>query len=250
MKITFLGTGTSTGIPQIGCKCTVCQSTNELDKRMRASAMIEIDGKRIVIDAGPDFRAQMLKHKVNSVDAILVTHEHYDHIGGMDDVRPLGLVDVYAEIRVLNQIRNSMPYCFSTSKYPGVPRLELHSIDENKFTVHNIDIEPIRILHAKLPILGYRIQNFAYITDLKTIGETSLEKLKNLDLLVINALRKEIHISHITLDEAIALAQKIGAKKTYFTHFSHDIGLHNEVTTLLPPNIYMAYDGLVIHQKY
>ena len=246
MKITFLGTGTSTGVPQIGCKCKVCQSGHPYDKRMRASAMIEIDNKRIVIDAGPDFRAQMLQHNVDNIVAILITHEHYDHVGGIDDVRPFGLVDIYAEQRVLNQIKTVMPYCFSTSKYPGVPQIELHCIDENRFSIHNIDIQPIRIMHAHLPIWGFRIANFAYITDLKTIPESSIAQLQNLDVLTINALRIEQHISHINLDEAIALAQKIGARKTYFTHFSHDLGLHSEVAKNLPENIYLSYDGLTV----
>ena len=246
MKITFLGTGTSTGIPQIGCKCKVCQSGHPYDKRMRASAMIEIDNKRIVIDAGPDFRAQMLQHNVDNIMAILITHEHYDHVGGIDDVRPFGLVDIYAEQRVLNQIKTVMPYCFSTSKYPGVPQIELHCIDENNFSIHHIDIQPIRIMHAQLPILGFRIANFVYITDLKTIPKNSITQLQNLDVLTINALRIEQHISHINLDEAIALAQKIGARKTYFTHFSHDLGLHSEVAKNLPENIYLSYDGLTV----
>lgn len=244
MKITFLGTGTSTGVPQIGCKCKVCQSTNPHDKRLRASAMIEVNNKRIIIDAGPDFRAQMLQHKVDSIDAILITHEHYDHVGGIDDVRPLGLVDIYAEQRVLNQIKTVMPYCFSTSRYPGVPRIELHAIDENAFDIVGLQIQPIRIMHAQLPILGFRIANFAYITDLKTIPESSIAQLQNLDVLVLNALRIEQHISHINLDEAIALAQEIGAQRTYFIHFSHDLGLHCEVEAKLPPNIFLSYDGL------
>ncbi len=244
MKITFLGTGTSTGVPQIGCKCKVCQSAHPHDKRLRASAMIEVENKRIVIDAGPDFRAQMLQHKVDSIDAILITHEHYDHVGGIDDVRPFGLVDIYAEQRVLNQIRTVMPYCFSTSRYPGVPRIELHTIDENAFDIEGLQIQPIRIMHAQLPILGYRIANFAYITDLKTIPESSIAQLQNLDVLVLNALRIEQHISHINLDEAIALAQKIGARRTYFIHFSHDLGLHSDVERSLPDNIFLSYDGL------
>jgi phosphoribosyl 1,2-cyclic phosphate phosphodiesterase len=244
MKITFLGTGTSTGVPQIGCKCKVCQSAHPHDKRLRASAMIEVENKRIVIDAGPDFRAQMLQHKVDSIDAILITHEHYDHVGGIDDVRPFGLVDIYAEQRVLNQIKTVMPYCFSTSRYPGVPKIELHCIDDNAFDIDGLQIQPIRIMHAQLPILGYRIANFAYITDLKTIDESSIAQLQNLDVLVLNALRIEQHISHINLDEAIVLAQKIAARRTYFIHFSHDLGLHSEVERSLPDNIFLSYDGL------
>lgn len=246
MNLLFLGTGTSTGVPQIGCTCKVCTSNNEKDKRLRASVLITIKNKKILIDCGPDFRQQLLQNKVDTISAVLLTHEHYDHVSGLDDLRPLGTAEVYAEKKVLTKIKEIMPYCFGENKYPGVPSINLHKIDENEFYVEDIKIQPIRIMHAKLPILGYRIGNIAYLTDVKTIGNESYEQLKKLDVLVINALRIEKHISHISLDEAIEIAQKIGAKETYFTHISHDMGLHDAVNPTLPANIQIAYDGMTI----
>jgi len=246
MNLLFLGTGTSTGVPQIGCTCKVCTSNNEKDKRLRASVLITIKNKKILIDCGPDFRQQLLQNKVDTISAVLLTHEHYDHVSGLDDLRPLGTAEVYAEKKVITKIKEIMPYCFGENKYPGVPSINLHKIDENEFYVEDIKIQPIRIMHAKLPILGYRIGNIAYLTDVKTIGNESYEQLKKLDVLVINALRIEKHISHISLDEAIEIAQKIGAKETYFTHISHDMGLHDAVNPTLPANIQIAYDGMTI----
>jgi len=246
MNLLFLGTGTSTGVPQIGCTCKVCTSNNEKDKRLRASVLITIKNKKILIDCGPDFRQQLLQNKVDTISAVLLTHEHYDHVSGLDDLRPLGTAEVYAEKKVITKIKEIMPYCFGENKYPGVPSINLHKIDENEFYVEDIKIQPIRIMHAKLPILGYRIGNIAYLTDVKTIGNESYEQLKKLDVLVINALRIEKHISHISLDEAIEIAQKIGAKETYFTHISHDMGLHDAVNPTLPANIQIAYDGMII----
>ena len=247
MELLFLGTGTSTGVPQIGCKCDVCTSTNPKDKRLRASVLITKDKARILIDSGPDLRQQLLSNNINQLSAVLLTHEHYDHIGGLDDLRPLGNSDIYAEERVLKTIQLNMPYCFREKKYPGVPLINLHEIDETIFKVNNIDVQPIRVMHEKLPILGFRIENLAYLTDVKTIDDKSFELLKNLDVLVINALRKDYHFSHLSLEEALNMAEKIGAKKTFFTHMSHDMGLHENINDILPKHIQLTYDGLKIN---
>lgn len=247
MNITFLGTGTSTGVPQLGCTCNVCRSENMKDKRLRNSAIISVDDKQFLIDAGPDLRQQLITNNINQVTAILLTHEHYDHVGGLDDVRPLGQTNIYAEKNVLEAIERNMPYCFGTFKYPGVPKMNLNQIDEQPFEIRGIKITPIRVMHARLPILGYRIGDIAYLTDVKSINEIEFEKMHGLKVLVINALRKEEHISHITLGEAINIAKKINAKKTFFTHISHHLGLHDDVSKELPENIYLAYDNLSIN---
>src|ERR1035437_6264677 len=244
MNFLFLGTGTSTGVPQIGCSCSTCRSADSKDKRLRASVLLTEGDTKILIDCGPDLRQQLLTHDINSVSAVLLTHDHYDHIGGLDDVRPLGDTQLYAEKKVLSVIQRNMPYCFADIKYPGVPIIHLHEINEDIFFINNLKIEPIRIMHAKLPILGFRVGKVAYLTDIKTIDERSIEKLKNLDILVMNALRIKNHISHLSLSEAIEIATKIGAHITYFTHMSHDIGLHEEINKSLPENIKLAYDGL------
>lgn len=244
MNLLFLGSGTSTGVPQIGCSCRTCKSADSKDKRLRASVLITEGDTKILIDCGPDLRQQLLIYDINSVTAVLLTHDHYDHIGGLDDVRPLGDTQLYAEKRVLSVIQRNMPYCFADIKYPGVPIIHLHEINENIFFINNLKIEPIRIMHARLPILGFRVGKVAYLTDIKTISDRSIEKLQNLDVLVMNALRIKNHISHLSLSEAIEIAIKIGARKTYFTHMSHDIGLHEEINKTLPENIELAYDGL------
>lgn len=245
--LTFLGTGTSTGVPQIGCNCKVCSSKDPKDKRLRSSVLIEISGNALLIDAGPDMRQQLLTHKVNHLDGILITHEHYDHLGGIDDIRPLGNAAIFCEKNVSIAIQRSLYYCFTEKKYPGVPKIEITEITEDDFYLNNIKITPIRVMHAKLPILGYRIGDFAYLTDVKTIPEQSFEKLKGLKVLVINALRKEEHIAHINIDEAIEIAKKIDAKTTYFTHFSHHLGLHQKIEKQLPKNIRLSYDNLSIN---
>ena len=246
MNVLFLGTGTSTGIPLIGCKCNVCASIDKKDNRLRASVLITDGTTKILIDCGPDLRQQLLTYQVNHLSGILLTHEHYDHVGGLDDVRPLGEAQMYAEKKVLNVIQRNMPYCFGENKYPNVPTIHLNEIDENAFFIDHLKVLPIRIMHAKLPILGFRIGNLAYLTDVKTMDDKAIEQLQNLDVLILNALRIKKHIAHLSLDEALELAARIGAKKTYFTHMSHDMGLHEDVNQLLPENIQLAYDGLII----
>ena len=244
MDLVFLGSGTSTGVPQIGCKCNTCMSADSKDKRLRASVLITEGNNRILIDCGPDLRQQLLKNNVDSLTVILLTHDHYDHVGGLDDVRPLGETQLYAEKRVLSVIRRNMPYCFVDEKYPGVPLIQLHEITENDFFIGDLMIQPIRVMHAKLPILGFRIGQVAYLTDIKTLEDRSIERLQGLDILVMSALRINKHISHLSLEEALEIAAKIGAHKTYFTHMSHDMGLHEVINKQLPPNIQLAYDGL------
>jgi len=245
--ITFLGTGTSTGVPQLGCKCPVCRSASPKDKRLRNSALITVDDKRFLIDAGPDLRQQLITNDIFHVTAILLTHEHYDHVGGLDDVRPLGETNIYAEANVLEAIERNMPYCFGVIKYPGVPKMNLHKVDMNPFQIQGVNIIPIRAMHARLPVLGFRIGKLAYLTDVKSIDNTELDKLRGLKVLVINALRKEEHISHLSLSEAISIAQQVNAENTYFTHISHHLGLHEDVSAELPENIHLAYDNLSIN---
>jgi phosphoribosyl 1,2-cyclic phosphate phosphodiesterase len=244
MDLLFLGTGTSTGVPQIGCKCNTCMSTDDKDIRLRASLLITEGESKILIDCGPDLRQQMLTNKIDSLSAILLTHEHYDHVGGLDDVRPLGETQLYAEKRVLSVIQRNMHYCFADVKITGVPLIHLHEINEDDFLIGKIKVQPIRVMHARLPILGFRVGKAAYLTDVKTLDNLAIEKLQGLDILVISALRKNKHISHLSLEEALELSVKIGARKTYFTHISHEIGLHEDVNNQLPTNIQFAYDGL------
>ncbi len=244
-RILFLGTGTSTGVPQIGCRCEVCRSTDVHDHRLRTSALLEAGGCRLLMDCGPDFRQQMLAHGITWLSAVLLTHEHYDHVGGMDDLRPFGDMHVYAEGRVLEAVRRVMPYCFAPRPYPGVPCIELHEVRPYEpFDVRGLQVMPVRLMHACLPILGYRIGNVAYLTDAKTVDERAIEQLGGLDVLVLNALRKKEHMSHLSLDESLALARRIGAKKTFLIHMSHEIGLHDTVQRTLPDGVVLAYDGL------
>lgn len=248
MKIRFLGSGGSLGVPQIGCKCDVCTSTNIKDRRTRASVLLSIDRQNILIDCGPDFRIQSLQLPFQKIDALLVTHEHYDHVAGIDDIRPynrFGDIDIYTNQHTVNVLENRMPYCFSAYKYPGIPQINLHAVD-SPFCIDSIEVTPINILHYKLPIFGYRIQNMAYLTDVKYLPEEEFIKLEGLEVLIINALRHEEHISHITLAEAIELSKRIGAKKVYFTHMCHQIGLHEEIQKTLPENMHLSFDGLEI----
>lgn len=253
MKLKFLGSGTSQGVPVIGCNDEVCTSTNPKDKRFRASALITTDlGKKILIDCGPDFRMQMLNNLESQIDAVLITHEHTDHVIGLDDLRPIIFrnkknMPIYALARVAKQIKDKFHYAFSEIKYPGAPSFEMHEIDSEKFTVENIEITPIPVIHYKLPILGFKFKNLCYITDASFLPETTLPLLKNLDVLIINCLRKAPkHISHFVLPEIIELNEILKPKKIFLTHISHEFGLHEVVQKELPENIFLAYDGLEI----
>ena len=248
MKVTFLGTGTSQGIPVIACPCETCASSDPRDRRLRSSVLLQISGKNIVIDAGPDFRQQMLRAGVKWLDAILFTHGHKDHTAGLDDVRAYNYVmqrptDVYAEKRVEEVLRQEFSYIFSEVKYPGVPEINIHTIDETPFYIDNVQITPIRVMHMKLPILGFRIGSFAYITDANHISESEKSKLQGLDCLVLNGLRKEPHISHFTLYEALNMINELNPKRAYITHISHQLGLHRQVQADLPQNVFLAWDG-------
>ncbi len=249
MKVKILGTGTSQGVPVIACNCAVCQSTDPNDKRLRAAALIEVDGVNIVIDAGPDFRQQMLREKVNDIDAILITHEHRDHIAGLDDVRAFNFmnqkpVDIYAEKRVQKVIKEEFFYSFEEKKYPGVPQINLHELANEPFEIKGVKLIPIQVFHYKLPVFGFRIGDFAYITDANYISEEEKEKLHGTKYLVINALRKRKHVSHYSLSEALELINELSPKRAYITHISHQMGLHHNVNEELPQGISLAYDGL------
>ncbi len=250
MKIRFLGTGTSTGVPEIGCQCAVCTSDNKKDKRLRTSVLVDIDDKRLLLDCGPDFRQQMLPVAFKKIDAVLLSHEHYDHVGGIDDLRPFcqfGDIDIYAEQNVCQTIKQRMPYCFRENKYPGVPNINLNEISLESKMIKGIDIVPIRVFHGKLPIFGYRIGKMAYLTDVLSIPEQEYAKLKNLDVLIINALRMKPHLSHQTLDESLKKIERIQPKHAYLVHMSHHFGLHDNMQRLLPQNVTLAYDNLEIN---
>jgi phosphoribosyl 1,2-cyclic phosphate phosphodiesterase len=251
LKVTFLGTGTSQGIPVIACPCPICHSNDARDKRLRTSALVEVNGITIVIDSGPDFREQMLKANVQKLDAILFTHEHRDHIAGLDDIRAFNHVqekpmDVYAEERVIHALKREFDYVFAEKKYPGVPQVVLHPIDTNPFTILKLNIIPIRAMHMNLPLLGFRIEDFTYITDANFIMGKEKEKIKGSKYLVINGLRKEKHISHFALGEALELIEELKPEHAFITHISHQMGFHQEVQQELPANVTLAYDGLEI----
>ena len=292
MRITILGSGTSCGVPQVGCPCEVCTSTDPKDKRLRCSSLLEVNGKRILIDCGPDFRQQMLSIDFKPLDAVLITHEHYDHVGGLDDLRPysiFGDVDVYAEKFCADHLMERIPYCFTPKekRYPGVPAINLIEIEphvpivirdtekelmspryleepvkqkrqqvldalkaEKEARVEgehgDVTIMPIRVMHGRLPIVGFRVENFAYITDMKTIPESELSYLQGVEYMIVNGLRHHEHPSHQTIDEAIAFSRRLGVKETWLVHMSHNIEKHQEEEKLLPSGIHLAYDGEVI----
>ena len=251
LKITFLGTGTSQGVPVITCNCEVCRSEDPKDNRLRVSMLLETGDKTIVIDSGPDFRYQMLRARVKDLDAIVYTHEHKDHVAGLDDIRPFNYllqknIDIYATERVQEALKREFSYIFAEKVYPGTPKINIHTITNEKFNIGKTEFIPLDIMHYKLPILGYRIGDFTYITDAKTIAPATIEKIKGTKVLVVNALQREAHISHFTFEEAIDFAKLIGAEMTYFTHISHNLGKHEDVEKELPSNIRLAYDGLKI----
>lgn len=251
IRITFLGTGTSQGIPVINCDHPVCFSEDKRDKRLRVSVMIEWDDNVYVIDCGPDFRYQMLRAKVSKINGVLITHEHADHIAGLDDIRPysfqLGAVPIYAQRRVLENLAYRFEYIFNDkNKYPGAPKVLQKEIKNSPFLLENLEVTPIEVEHGKLTIFGYRFKDVAYLTDVKTISEKEKLKLKGLDVLIINAVRHKAHHSHLNLEEALQLIEELNPKKTYLTHISHYLGFHAEVEKTLPKNVFLAYDELVV----
>lgn len=252
MKITFLGTGTSQGVPVIACNCEVCRSADSKDKRLRTSVLVSENGKNVSIDCGPDFRQQMLREDVQSLDAIVYTHEHKDHLAGTDDVRAFNFkqekdMNLFATEAVQKALKREFYYAFESRKYPGVPQLNIIPISkERSFEVANLRFEPIEVLHYKLPVLGFRIGDFTYITDAKTIEPEEYKKIRGTKVLVLNALRKEDHLSHFNLEQAIEIVKDINPERAYFTHISHLMGKHAKVSKELPENIFLAYDGLTI----
>ncbi|MGV3640524.1 MAG: MBL fold metallo-hydrolase [Adhaeribacter sp.] len=249
MTVTFLGTGTSQGVPVIGCECEVCRSIDFRDKRLRVSIHLQLGDTSLIIDSGPDFRQQVLRERISKLDALLFTHEHKDHTSGMDDIRAYNFMQhadmpLYGEERVLRQIQQEFAYIFSGHNYPGIPRVTLYPITEAPFSIGQVPITPIRVMHYKLPVLGFRIQDFTYITDANYISEQEKQKMAGSRVIVLNALRKEPHISHFSLSEALALLQELQPEQAYITHISHLMGLHREVETELPDFVHLAYDGL------
>jgi phosphoribosyl 1,2-cyclic phosphate phosphodiesterase len=249
VEFTFLGTGTSQGVPIIGCDCEVCQSENPRDQRLRSSLLVKAGGATVVIDTGPDFRQQCLRAGVQTLDAVVFTHEHKDHVAGLDDIRPFNFrsrkdMPVYATEHVQTALHREFRYIFEAD-YPGVPRVQLHRIAEDPFVISDATWWPLPVMHHRLPVLGFRIGGLAYITDANQLSELALKRLEGVDVLVLNALRRESHLSHFTLEEALEWASKIGARQTYFTHISHQLGFHDSVNAELPEGVALAHDGLV-----
>ena len=251
MKITLLGTGTSQGVPVIGCGCEVCRSLDYRDKRLRSSVHLSTENQSLVIDTGPDFRQQMLREAIQRLDAVLFTHGHKDHTAGLDDVRAYNFLQkmdmpVYGHSYVLKQLTNEYAYAFEPHRYPGIPRLTLHTITDEPFQVGGTTITPLPVMHLNMPVNGCRVMDFSYITDANAIPDATLDRLRGTRLLVLNALQREKHVSHFNLEEALAVAAQIGAERTYLTHISHRMGLHKEVEKELPAGVMLAYDGLSI----
>ena len=251
MKYTFLGTGTSQGIPVITCTCEVCTSTDKKDNRTRTSLLIQSDFTTIVIDTGPDFRTQMLRENIQDLDAVVFTHGHKDHVAGLDDIRPFNYllnktIDVYAETSVQEVLKREFSYAFAKQQYPGAPQVLLKTIDTIPFNIDDIPFIPIRVFHKELPVLGFRVHDFTYITDANFIEDEELEKIKGSKVLVLNALRRETHYSHFNLEQAVEIVNKVKPERAYFTHISHHLGLHEVVEKELPENVFLSYDGLVI----
>jgi len=249
--VTFLGTGTSQGVPVIGCDCEVCLSLDFRDKRLRTSVHLQVGGKSLVIDTGPDFRQQMLREQISRLDGVIYTHEHKDHTAGLDDIRPFNFsqqadIPIYGQLPVLNQIRAEFAYIFASHRYPGVPMVQTHQISNENFDVEGINFTPIAALHHKLPVFGYRVQNFTYVTDANYISPLEMEKIYGTKVLVLNALQNSPHISHFNLKEALEIVRVVQPERAYFTHISHKLGLHREVEESLPENVFLAYDGLKI----
>ena len=250
-KLTFLGTGTSQGVPMIGCSCEVCRSADPHDKRLRSSVLVDYCGKRFLVDAGPDFRQQMLRGGISHVDAILLTHNHKDHTGGLDDIRAFNYLEkkatrIYCEKYVEDSLRQEYSYAFAEKKYPGAPDWEVHLIDDKPFSIEGVEIIPIRGKHFTLPVLGYRFGNIAYCTDMNHISDDAFEKLHGLDHFIINCVRRGRHISHFSLEGALEIAATVGARHTWLTHLSHQLPCYEALKTELPSGVLPAYDGLII----
>jgi phosphoribosyl 1,2-cyclic phosphate phosphodiesterase len=249
LQITFLGTGTSSGVPMIGCDCEVCTSTNKKDNRLRSSILVQSANTTLVVDTGPDFRYQMLRQKVKHLDAVVFTHPHKDHLAGLDDIRAFNFytkqpIDIYADSLTEEAVRRDFHYAFSDTKYPGIPELNLNTITLEPFVVGDIPIIPILVWHLKMPVMGFRFGKFTYITDANIIEETQKEKIRGSEVLVLNALRKQKHISHFSLEEAVAIELELEIPRGYFTHISHQLGRHDDIESELPENMHLAWDGL------
>jgi phosphoribosyl 1,2-cyclic phosphate phosphodiesterase len=251
LKVTFLGTGTSQGVPVIACDCEVCRSIDYRDNRTRTSIHVEVDGKSIVFDTGPDFREQMLRERINHLDAVIYTHEHKDHTAGLDDVRSYNFkqqmdMPIYGRKSVLEQIQREFAYIFAANKYPGIPKVKLHEIDNKPFQVEGIDIKPVDVMHYKLPVFGYRIKDFTYITDVNHIPDDEKDKIRGSKVLVLSALQRKTHLSHFNLEQAVEMVEELEIPQAYFIHMGHRMGLHSKVEKELPSGMELAYDGLQI----